>query len=1468
MSSERFNQYYTLSLTLEGSGQVSLYDSKTGKLEGIGISNQTVKFNILKDTFLVFLINEVDELFYASKGISEPQKVSYKKYRTTLSLSTNNEITFRFKEPTYIITTIKVNNPCNEFKEHPFPYYTINVSSFKDGERSTILDYKKLDTIVPLPTPTSSIAVTPSITPTITPTNTPEPTYNPLLPRPSKTPTPTITVTTTPTGTVTPTVTTSNSKYGRSYTFSKIGGDFCETLPLELTEGDIITCTYFPLTTKSRHFSISPLWENVLTNDNSITLTVTRELINLYVNSQLTLYLNPIQSRKTRFTFNNYNGPYNFELLLASCGRDEDYYKTIEGFYSNFTETIESTPPGINTGWVGIDNLSYQSFKTAFVENKVITDNETVEFTLATNIIGSCVVSYYMELENGKDDDVCTFTFYVDDVQVSQLIGGSGHDHTLFDNKIVISDNEETSHVFKWAFYIAPDHTGDFVQSRAVLHDVYFNRLNSFFYTPQSSYHQSVLLDNLGTPIITDFIVETPRTLLDRFFLVPHDYYTKDKLASICQCKYLEDNKLILHPSSFATIVDGLWTNVNTFDYDTNVAPGTFLNNVNTILNDFSSDGIVVPYIEDNVNYPNDYIREVVIDVIDNSMVVTRTPTPTVTPTLTPTISISPTPSQTTSNTPTLTPTPTITLTPSITVSTTLTPTPTPTPSITGTNTPTPTPTNTCTITPSSNTPTPTPTLSLTPYQFTVNVSGGSVQKENSVERTYIVPYTGLLIPGRFTPYDSTGITYTYESKNDIVGNVDTQIFATTEQPITVTGLVEQIELVSSRTFSIREPAPLITVYPGIYAGNMPSSSYNYTSMILMSYLSTSFESIVNKDDYARSFQMFPVGTDFNGTSLVFYCGSIVDVTPTPSPGTSPTPSITMSGVTPTPTPTISLSASQTVTPTVTPTDTVTSTPSVTPTLTPTIPVSATVSLTPSITQSNTATVTPTASVSLTPTITVSSTITPTPTPTPTITPTITASVTNTPIPSITPTRTPTKTPTPTLTPSHSKTIKTNDITLNNLTPITQLNAVATERDAIAQSFLIDSTTYPEGLFVSSIEVFFKSKDPIIPVWLELRPSVNSYPSSKERVPLSFVYKKSSDVVISTDASLSTKFTFDSPIYLLPSEFNIVISSDSSLYEVWLGTVGQFKLGSTTDRILNNPYVGVFFKSSNGSTWLSVMESDLKFKLNRCVFDTTATGLTVLNNESYYSNAISNSPYTYTTTKLNLLTLIPEKTSIASLLRAIKVDSISDTVNMLIESNQTTELPNQYKIIDSDFDGEDITSFKASVTLSTTKDTVSPVIDLERISAVLVDNQINKLITDVELESEIQKTGGDAKCRYISSVMKLSSETPANKILVTFAACLQSGTNVRVYYKILNSLYEKITTIAQKPWTYIGNATQLAKNKQTFIDFSFETTEPIVYSGNSLITDFDRVAIKLVLESDNPSIIPKIKDLRIIALTI
>ena len=173
--------------------------------------------------------------------------------------------------------------------------------------------------------------------------------------------------------------------------------------------------------------------------------------------------------------------------------------------------------------------------------------------------------------------------------------------------------------------------------------------------------------------------------------------------------------------------------------------------------------------------------------------------------------------------------------------------------------------------------------------------------------------------------------------------------------------------------------------------------------------------------------------------------------------------------------------------------------------------------------------------------------------------------------------------------------------------------------DPLAQTFLIDDEG---GVFLTSLDVFFSTKDAAIPVTVQIRDVVNGYPGQKI-LPFSEVTLNPSAVNTSTDGTTATKFTFASPVYIQSNvEYCFVVMANSQDYNAYVARIGETSL-DTNRTISAQPYAGVLFKSQNGMTWSAEQNEDMKFKLRRAEFS-NVTGTVTLTNDTLGTRTLKN----------------------------------------------------------------------------------------------------------------------------------------------------------------------------------------------------------------------------------------------------
>ena len=191
-----------------------------------------------------------------------------------------------------------------------------------------------------------------------------------------------------------------------------------------------------------------------------------------------------------------------------------------------------------------------------------------------------------------------------------------------------------------------------------------------------------------------------------------------------------------------------------------------------------------------------------------------------------------------------------------------------------------------------------------------------------------------------------------------------------------------------------------------------------------------------------------------------------------------------------------------------------------------------------------------------------------------------------------------------------------------------QISTIAsyTQFDPVAQSFIVSKENYPNGVFILSVKLFFRTKPTTTntPVVVSIVPTLNGYPNG-DALDYSTVSLHADQVQTSTtphylDASSYTEFMFKAPVYIKSGEtYAILIQTSSPDFTVYYAQQNSSAVASTaralpTDTIPSNPTKigavpnsGAFFESQNGSTWTADLTKDLMYVIDRCVFNTAIT---------------------------------------------------------------------------------------------------------------------------------------------------------------------------------------------------------------------------------------------------------------------
>ncbi len=168
---------------------------------------------------------------------------------------------------------------------------------------------------------------------------------------------------------------------------------------------------------------------------------------------------------------------------------------------------------------------------------------------------------------------------------------------------------------------------------------------------------------------------------------------------------------------------------------------------------------------------------------------------------------------------------------------------------------------------------------------------------------------------------------------------------------------------------------------------------------------------------------------------------------------------------------------------------------------------------------------------------------------------------------------------------------------------------------------------------------------------------------------------------------------------------------------------------------------------------------------------------------------------------------------------------------------------------------------------------ISPVIDLDRTSAILVANSINSINSSsgvfptADYNASTEPDGDQNAAIYITK--KVALENPATSLRVKFAAMKLGSADIKVLFKILRSDesndfdelgYEFFNTDGS-PDSTVNTSLKI----NDFQDYTYSAGVKDDGVGEAL-AEFSQFAIKIVMQSTNAAQPPRIRDLRVIAL--
>lgn len=238
-----------------------------------------------------------------------------------------------------------------------------------------------------------------------------------------------------------------------------------------------------------------------------------------------------------------------------------------------------------------------------------------------------------------------------------------------------------------------------------------------------------------------------------------------------------------------------------------------------------------------------------------------------------------------------------------------------------------------------------------------------------------------------------------------------------------------------------------------------------------------------------------------------------------------------------------------------------------------------------------------------------------------------------------------------------------------------------------------------------------------------------------------------------------------------------------------------------------------------------------------------------------------------------------DNTTVSPFIKLNTSKTARDSAFRRIEDNENEEFTTPRFVLSKSIENANISGEKSAefkYEFNTTDPNLSPMFDIERVQAIVVNNKINNDST-----GETSASGGNAEARYMTRILELADGQDAEDIKVKLNAYKPSGTDVKVYYKILHR--DDSDFFDDRSWVAMGQDTtstviSSSENNEDFkvYDFSIPSAElsgplsQVQYTNSDgiIYTGFKYMSIKIVLTSSNQGLVPRVKDLMAIALQI
>ena len=206
-------------------------------------------------------------------------------------------------------------------------------------------------------------------------------------------------------------------------------------------------------------------------------------------------------------------------------------------------------------------------------------------------------------------------------------------------------------------------------------------------------------------------------------------------------------------------------------------------------------------------------------------------------------------------------------------------------------------------------------------------------------------------------------------------------------------------------------------------------------------------------------------------------------------------------------------------------------------------------------------------------------------------------------------------------------TVTTTSSSITNINIVPDIGTVTGSwYEPIAQGLTINTPSGEAGVFVTSLDIYFKQKSQILQngVTVYLCETDNGYPDGKKVIPFSTVHLPYSSINVGTDNKnqVPTNFKFESPVFLNNGvEYSFVVKPDAGDPDYWVYSANIGDVDHVTNaQVFSQPVVGTAFYGATDTQWTSLPTEYIKFELYRAKFGNATGNVYFVNSNTDYLN--------------------------------------------------------------------------------------------------------------------------------------------------------------------------------------------------------------------------------------------------------